>query len=81
VLVVDETRRTGGVSEGVVTALIDHGYDGAIRRVASHDSFVPLGPAAYEVLLGEDDIVTAAGEMLSVEVPQRSSSTHGPLAR
>ncbi|HET6549257.1 MAG TPA: thiamine pyrophosphate-dependent enzyme [Solirubrobacter sp.] len=63
VLVVDETRRTGGVSEGVVTALIDHGYDGAIRRVASHDSLVPLGPAAYEVLLGEEDIVTAAGAL------------------
>jgi 2-oxoisovalerate dehydrogenase E1 component len=64
VLVVDETRRTGGVSEGVVTALVDHGYDGVIRRVASHDSLVPLGPAAYEVLLGEEDIVSAAAAML-----------------
>jgi 2-oxoisovalerate dehydrogenase E1 component len=64
VLVVDETRRTGGVSEGVVTALVDHGYDGVIRRVASQDSLVPLGPAADEVLLGEEDVVSAAVEML-----------------
>jgi 2-oxoisovalerate dehydrogenase E1 component len=72
VLVVDETRRTGGVSEGVVTAMIDHGYDGMIRRVASHDSLVPLGPAAYEVLLGEDDIVTAAEAML----PAAATASH-----
>ncbi len=54
VLVVDETRASGGVSEGVVTALVDAGYAGRIRRVTSKDSFVPLGPAAAHVLLGED---------------------------
>ena len=31
VLVVDETRRTGGVSEGVVAALVDAGFDGPHR--------------------------------------------------
>ncbi len=31
VLVVDETRRTGGVSEGVVTALVDAGFAGRSR--------------------------------------------------
>ena len=46
VLVVDETRRTGGVSEGVVAALIDAGFDGQLARVTSKDSFVPLGDAA-----------------------------------
>ena len=35
VLVVDETRRTGGVSEGVVTALIDAGFAGPVARVAA----------------------------------------------
>ena len=63
VLVVDETRRSGGVSESVITALIEHGHRGPIRRVASADSFIPLGPAANEVLLSEDDIVEAAREM------------------
>ncbi|MGP4017166.1 thiamine pyrophosphate-dependent enzyme [Saccharopolyspora sp. 5N708] len=60
VLVVDETRRSGGVSEPVVTALIDSGFDGAIARVTSEDSFIPLGAAAYRVLLDEDTIETAA---------------------
>ncbi|MGZ5373289.1 MAG: transketolase C-terminal domain-containing protein, partial [Aeromicrobium sp.] len=59
-LVVDETRRSGGVSEGVVTTLVDAGYDGVIRRVTSEDSVIPLGPAADLVLLSEADIVAAA---------------------
>ncbi len=63
VLVVDETRASGGVSEGIVTALVDAGYSGRIRRVASRDSFVPLGPAAAHVLLGEDEIEAAAREL------------------
>jgi 2-oxoisovalerate dehydrogenase E1 component len=60
VLVVDETRRTGGVSEGIVTALVDAGFDGRIRRVASKDSFVPLGDAANLVLLSEAESAAAA---------------------
>jgi 2-oxoisovalerate dehydrogenase E1 component len=60
VLVVDETRQTGGVSEGIVTALVDAGYDGRMARVASKDSFVPLGDAAQLVLLSEDEIEAAA---------------------
>ncbi|MGW7260578.1 transketolase C-terminal domain-containing protein [Streptomyces sp. NPDC054834] len=65
VLVVDETRRTGGVSEGVVTALVDAGFSGAIRRVAGADSFIPLGNAAQLVLVSEADVERAAGELLS----------------
>jgi 2-oxoisovalerate dehydrogenase E1 component len=64
VLVVDETRRTGGVSEGVVAALTDAGYAGLIRRVTSEDSFVPLGPAANAVLLDEPTIEKAAVGLL-----------------
>lgn len=63
VLVVDETRRSGGVSEGVLTALIDGGFRGAMARVASHDSFIPLGDAALEVLLSEQTILDAALEL------------------
>jgi 2-oxoisovalerate dehydrogenase E1 component len=59
-LVVDETRRSGGVSEGVVATLVDAGYEGVIRRVTSEDSVIPLGPAADAVLLSEADIVAAA---------------------
>ncbi len=60
VLVVDETRHTGGVGEGVVTALVEGGFTGDLRRVSATDSYVPLGPAANLVLVSEDDIITAA---------------------
>lgn len=60
VLVVDETRRSGGVSEGILTALVEGGFTGPMRRVAAHDSFIPLGPAANLVLVGEGDIEAAA---------------------
>lgn len=62
VLVVDETRKTGGVGEGVVAGLVDAGFDGSIKRVAAKDSFIPLGAAANLVLVSEDDIVAAAVE-------------------
>ena len=60
VLVVDETRRSGGVSEGVVTALVDHGFPGRVARVASADSYVPLGDAAHLVLVSEEQVLDAA---------------------
>ncbi len=60
VLVVDETRHSGGVGEGVLATLVESGFRGAIGRVAGRDSFIPLGPAAAHVLLGEDEIEKAA---------------------
>lgn len=65
VLVVDETRRTGGVAEGVLATLVDAGYVGLVRRVAAVDTFLPLGPAAAHVLVGEDDIERSARALLS----------------
>src|SRR5690606_29305727 len=59
VLVVDETRRSGGVSERVLTALVDADYAGTMRRVTSEDSVIPLGPAAGAVLLDEATIAAA----------------------
>lgn len=64
VLVADETRRSGGVSEGVLAALVDAGFDGEMTRVASADSFVPLGDAARLVLLSEREIEAAAIELV-----------------
>ncbi|AOS64383.1 thiamine pyrophosphate-dependent enzyme [Actinoalloteichus hymeniacidonis] len=64
VLIVDETRRSGGVSESVVTALVDRGFDGRISRVTSEDSFIPLGAAAELVLLDEATIEAAAVRLL-----------------
>ncbi|WP_246060365.1 thiamine pyrophosphate-dependent enzyme [Herbidospora galbida] len=65
VLIADETRRTGGVSEAIVTALVDNGFTGRIARVTSQDSFVPLGAASDQVLLGEQEIEHAAHKLLS----------------
>jgi 2-oxoisovalerate dehydrogenase E1 component len=56
VLVVDETRASGGVSEGIITGLIDRQYHGPLARVTSKDSFIPLGDAANLVLLSEAEI-------------------------
>ncbi len=60
VLVVDETRRSGGVGEGIVAALVERNVDASIDRIAAVDSFVPLGAAAHLVLVSEDQIVDAA---------------------
>jgi len=60
VLVADETRHAGGVGEGVIAALVESGFAGRMARVASLDSFVPLGDAANLVLLSEDTIEHAA---------------------
>src|SRR5947207_6226766 len=65
VLVVDETRRSGGVGEGVLAALVDAGYVGVARRVAAVDSFLPLGPAASQVLVSEEQVVQGARSLLA----------------
>jgi 2-oxoisovalerate dehydrogenase E1 component len=59
VVVVDETRRQGGVGEGVVASLVEGGFIGPIARVSARDSFVPIGDAATLVLVSEDDIADA----------------------
>jgi len=64
VLVVDETRRTGGVGEGVLATLLGQGFTGAVDLVASEDSFIPLGDAALEVLLSEETIEAAAIKLI-----------------
>ncbi|HUZ56510.1 MAG TPA: thiamine pyrophosphate-dependent enzyme [Streptosporangiaceae bacterium] len=64
VLVADETRRSGGVSEGVIAALTDAGFTGPVARVTSEDSFIPLGDAASTVLLSQQMIETAARGLL-----------------
>jgi 2-oxoisovalerate dehydrogenase E1 component len=66
VLVVDETRSSGGVAEGVVTALVDEGFTGPPARAASEDSFTPLGDGALKVLLSDDTIEAAAIKLTQV---------------
>jgi 2-oxoisovalerate dehydrogenase E1 component len=64
VLVADETRRSGGVSEGVLAVLADAGFRGQAARVTSADSIIPLGEAARHVLLSQPAIEAAARALL-----------------
>ena len=59
VLVVDETRRSGGVVRGGGHGAGRRAVRGAIARVTSEDSFIPLGEAALQVLLSEETIEDA----------------------
>ncbi|MDQ3037455.1 MAG: MFS transporter, partial [Myxococcota bacterium] len=74
VLIADETRRSGGVSEGVLAALIDAGYGGKMARVCSEDSLVPLGDAALHVLLSEATIESAALRLCAKLLEDRTRS-------
>lgn len=61
VLVVDEGRRSAGVGEGVITALVEAGLGHLpLRRVCGADTYTPLAGAALCVLPGDQDVVTAA---------------------
>lgn len=67
VLVVDEGRRTGALSEEIVTAIVETcGCNIQIRRVVGEDSYIPLGEAAQQVLPDEEQIIAAARSMLAV---------------
>ena len=64
-LVVDEGRRTGSLSEEIFTLLDETvGPDVTRMRVVGDDTYIPLGPAANFVLPGEDDILARAHELL-----------------
>ena len=60
VLIVDECRKSGSPSEEIIAAFQDRGLTYNLARITGDDCFIPLGPAANEVLISEQDIVTAA---------------------
>ncbi len=61
ILVVDEGRRTAGIGEGVVTALVEAGQGARpLRRVVGADTYTPLAGAAFLVLPAEADILAAS---------------------
>ena len=63
VLVVDECRQSGNVSEAVAAALLDERVACRFARVTSADSFIPLGDAAELVLVTEAEIVARGLEL------------------
>jgi 2-oxoisovalerate dehydrogenase E1 component len=60
VLVFDECRRSGNMSEAIATTLLEDGLTAPFARVTSADSFVPLADAANLVLADEAEIVETA---------------------
>jgi 2-oxoisovalerate dehydrogenase E1 component len=64
ILVLDEGRKSAGVGEGVITAVVEAGCGATpLKRVVGADSFTPLAGAALLVLPGEAEIVAAAREL------------------
>jgi len=62
ILVVDETRASGGVAEGVMTALFEAGHRD-ISRYTAQDSFIATG-RAYAATLPSVDGIRAAAQAL-----------------
>ena len=74
ILVLDEGRKSAGVGEGVITAVVEAGLGATpLRRVVGADTFTPLADAALLVLPGEAEIVTAAHD-LAAPVPAQTPS-------
>ena len=66
VLVVDEGRKTGGVSEAIVALLCEQcGGEVRVARLTAQDTYIPLGPAADCVLPNKHDVVRRALELLT----------------
>ena len=78
VLVADECRRSGNVSEAVATLVAS---DAELRakpfaRVTSADSFVPLAEAANLVLMQETEIEEAATALHAAAAGATGGASH-----
>ncbi|MEW6989246.1 dehydrogenase E1 component subunit alpha/beta [Colwelliaceae bacterium 6441] len=67
VLIVDECRKTGSISEALMSLLSENSNKNSenVQRLCAKDSFIPLGSAAYHVLPSKEDIVNVASKMCS----------------
>lgn len=62
ILIVDECRKTGSVSEELMALLHDHPN---VARHTAEDSFIPLGRAYASTLPSKESILAAAKDLLS----------------
>ncbi len=77
-LIVDEGRRSGGVGEAILAALMQNCREQVVAvRLCGEDTYTPLGPAANEVLPTEDDIVAAGGTLGGASRQPGSARTAG----
>ena len=64
ILVLDEGRKSAGVGEGVITALVEGGCGATpLRRVVGADTFTPLAGASLLGLPGEAEVLAAAAAL------------------
>jgi len=59
VLIVDETRRSGGVAEGLMALFAESGVR-SLARVTATDSFIATGPAYGATMPSAESIIKAA---------------------
>lgn len=68
VLIVDECRKTGSVSEALMTLFVEKNQTmPKLSRITAKDSFIPLGEAAQRVLPSCDDIVGCIKTLLDLK--------------
>ncbi len=63
ILIVDETRRSGGVAEGLM-ALLAERTEAPVERLTSEDSFIATGPAYAATMPSADGIFATATRMI-----------------
>jgi len=66
ILVVDETRRTGGVSEALMTLFAER-TDVPFARLAAEDSFIATGPAYGATMPSADSIFARARALVGTD--------------
>ena len=64
IVVLDEGRKSAGVGEGIITAIVEGGSGATpLERVVGADTYTPLAGAALLVLPGDADVVAAARKL------------------
>jgi len=64
ILIVDECRRSGSLSEGLMTLFLEQGLAHRCARITAEDSFIPLAEAAALVLPDTGRIAQAALDLV-----------------
>lgn len=82
VLIVDECRKTGSISEAITTLLVEGFAQRSetlpnIERITAEDSFIPLGSASYAVLPSCEQIVNQVQHMLNQSTNSATTPAKG----
>jgi 2-oxoisovalerate dehydrogenase E1 component len=65
ILIVDETRQSGGVAEALMAHFVEAAPGVPLARLTAEDSFIATGPAYAATLPSRDGIVAAATALLN----------------